>query len=81
MRKDYKTELKAERKFLYAELSFMQKENETARSNGDGKEYARLMRLYLPMQKNYLKMCADNQAIVENDPAGDSLLAFANGDE
>jgi hypothetical protein len=78
MNEEYENELQQEINFLYDELAYMQKEIADARANGDGKEYARLMRLYLPVQKNYLKMCAEQKALetAERNQT-DSLLAFA----
>ena len=72
----YEMELQLEVNFLYSELIFVEEQIEAARKDNDGKEYARLMRLYLPMQKNYLKLRAEQEA-AENAEQGDSLLAFA----
>jgi hypothetical protein len=78
MNEEYENELQQEINFLYDELAYMQKEIADARTNGDGKEYARLMRLYLPVQKNYLKMCAEQKALeTAESNQTDSLLAFA----
>ncbi len=75
MNEAYETELQQEINFLFAELAFLQEEIAHARKCGDTDEYTRLFRVCLPVQKQYLKLCAEQekrQADSETDP----LTAF-----
>ena len=68
-------ELQTEIDFLYKELAFLQESIEASRKNGDTEEYTRLMRICLPVQKQYLKLCAEQE---KRDKEGqiDELAAF-----
>ena len=55
MNEAYEAELQQEINFLYDELAYLQGEITDARKANDSDEYARLCRVYLPMQKQYLK--------------------------
>lgn len=68
-------ELQTEIDFLYQELAFLQESIEASRKNGDTEEYTRLMRICLPVQKQYLKLCAERE---KRDKEGqiDELAAF-----
>ena len=70
-----KEELQTEIEFLYQELAFLQESIEASRKNGDTEEYTRLMRICLPVQKQYLKLCAEQE---KRDKEGqiDELAAF-----
>ena len=70
-----KEELQTEIEFLYQELAFLQESIENSRKNGDTEEYTRLMRICLPVQKQYLKLCAEQE---KRDKEGqiDELAAF-----
>lgn len=75
MNESYQQELQQEINFLYEEMNYLQKAIEAARNSGDTDEYTRLMRVCLPVQKQYLKLCAEQekrQAENEVDP----LTAF-----
>lgn len=61
MNETYEQELQQEIDFLYRELAFLQKQIETARKDGDTDEYTRFMRVCLPVQKQYLKLCAEQE--------------------
>lgn len=61
MSDNYEYELQEEIDFLYSELAFIQTELVTARSSGDTEEYTKLMRVCLPVQKQYLKLCAEQE--------------------
>ena len=52
----------------------MQKAIETARKDGDTDEYTRFMRVCLPVQKQYLKLCAELEKLTETEV--DELAAF-----
>ena len=70
-----KEELQTEIEFLYQELAFLQESIENSRKNNDTEEYTRLMRICLPVQKQYLKLCAEQE---KRDKEGqiDELAAF-----
>ena len=70
-----KEELQMEIEFLYQELAFLQESIEASRKTGDTEEYTRLMRICLPVQKQYLKLCAEQE---KRDKEGqiDELAAF-----
>ena len=61
MNESYEQELQQEINFLYDEINYLQKATENARKNGDTGEYTRLMRICLPVQKQYLKLCAEQE--------------------
>jgi len=61
MNDTYEQELQQEINFLFSELAFLQDEISTARKNCDTDEYTRLMRVCLPVQKQYLKLCAEQE--------------------
>ena len=75
MNESYQQELQQEINFLYEEMNYLQKAIEAARNCGDTDEYTRLMRVCLPVQKQYLKLCAEQeQRQAENEV--DPLTAF-----
>ena len=59
MNEVYENELQQEISFLYDELAYLQGEIADTRKQNDTEAYARLCRVYLPMQKQYLKLCAE----------------------
>lgn len=74
MNEVYENELQQEINFLYDELAYLQGEITDARKANDSDEYARLFRVYLPMQKQYLKLCAELEK--QTDAEVDELAAF-----
>ena len=77
MRESYEQELKLQINFLDAEMLYLYNQMVTAKKSDDLKTYASLIRVYLPMQKSYLKMCAELEGITgENET--DPLLSFAD---
>lgn len=78
MNESYEQELQQEINFLNDELLFLQNEIAAARNNGDTDEYTRLFRVCLPVQKQYLKLCAEQEKREAGDGGSqDDLLAFA----
>lgn len=75
MNETYETELQMEINFLRGELAYLQTELETARRRGDADEYTRFMRVCLPVQKQYLKLCAEQEKR-EQEIGADPLAAF-----
>ena len=67
--------LQQEIKFLSDELSFLQAQINTARQNGNTAEYTKLMRTCLPVQKQYLKLCAELEKLAAKTEV-DELAAF-----
>jgi hypothetical protein len=76
MNEAYEQELQQEIDFLYDELAYLQGEITDARKHNDPDEYARLFRVYLPLQKQYLKLCAESEKLAG---AGVDELAAFNG--
>ena len=74
MNEVYENELQQEINFLYDELAYLQGEITDARKANDSDEYARLFRVYLPMQKQYLKLCAELEK--QTGAEEDELAAF-----
>ena len=74
MNEVYENELQQEISFLYDELAYLQGEITDARKANDSDEYARLFRVYLPMQKQYLKLCAELEK--QTGAEVDELAAF-----
>ena len=74
MNEVYENELQQEISFLYDELAYVQGEITDARKANDSDEYARLFRVYLPMQKQYLKLCAELEK--QTGAEVDELAAF-----
>lgn len=74
MNEVYENELQQEINFLYDELAYLQGEITDARKANDSDEYARLCRVYLPMQKQYLKLCAELEK--QTGAEVDELAAF-----
>lgn len=72
---EYITELGQEIEFLYDEMGYLQAELENARKNGETDEYTRFMRVYLPVQKQYLKLCAEQEKRGQETEV-DELAAF-----
>lgn len=50
------------------------KKSANARESGDTDEYTRLFRVFLPVQKQYLKLCAELEKLTGADV--DELAAF-----
>ena len=75
MNEAYETELQQEINFLFAELAFLQEQISIARKCGDTDEYTRLFRVCLPVQKQYLKLCAEQEK-PQADGEIDPLTAF-----
>ncbi len=76
MNETYIEELRQEINFLFGEIVYLQKEIEAARKCGDTDEYTRLMRVCLPVQKQYLKLCADFEKREQAENDVDPLTAF-----
>ena len=74
MNEVYENELQQEISFLYDELAYLQGEITDARKANDSDAYARLFRVYLPMQKQYLKLCAELEK--QTGAEVDELAAF-----
>ena len=74
MNESYQQELRQKINFLYEEINYLQKSIETARNNSNTDEYTRLMRVCLPVQKQYLKLCAELEKLTETEV--DELAAF-----
>lgn len=76
MNEEYINELQQEIDFLYSELAFIQGEITNARNASDTDEYTRLMRICLPVQKQYLKLCAEQEKRENAENAVDPLMEF-----
>ena len=76
MNESYEQELQQEINFLNDELLFLQNEIAAAMNNGDTDEYTRLFRVCLPVQKQYLKLCAEQEKRVQAETEVDPLTAF-----
>lgn len=74
MNESYEQELQTEINFLLHEVGYLQEEISNARANGDTDEYTRLFRVFLPVQKQYLKLCAELEKLTGADV--DELAAF-----
>lgn len=74
MNEAYEVELQQEINFLYDELAYLQGEIADTRKQNDTEAYTRLFRVYLPMQKQYLKLCAELEK--QTDAEVDELAAF-----
>ena len=74
MNEVYENELQQEISFLYDELAYLQGEIADTRKQNDTEAYARRCRVYLPMQKQYLKLCAELKKQTGADV--DELAAF-----
>lgn len=74
MNEVYTVELQEEINFLYEELAYLQEEIAAARGDGNTAEYTKLMRTCLPVQKQYLKLCAELEKLTETEV--DELAAF-----
>ena len=76
MNESYEQELQMEINFLSRELVYLQEEICAARKCGDTDEYTRLMRVRLPVQKQYLKLCAEQEKLIQAETEVDPLTAF-----
>lgn len=74
MNESYEQELQTEINFLLHEVGYLQEEISNARASGDTDEYTRLFRAFLPVQKQYLKLCAELEKLTGADV--DELAAF-----
>jgi len=72
----YSEELQQEINFLFGEIAYLQKAIETARKCSDTDEYTRLMRVCLPVQKQYLKLCAEQEQRESMENETDPLTEF-----
>ncbi len=75
MNESYQAELQMEINFLSQELVYLQEKLSAARNCGDTDEYTRLMRVCLPVQKQYLKLCAEQEKR-QDETEVDPLTAF-----
>ena len=75
MKRTYENELQTEIYFLLHEVDYLQAEISKAREYGDTDEYTRLFRVFLPVQKQYLKLCAE-QEMREQENGLDPLAEF-----
>lgn len=76
MNETYTSELQQEINFLWEELAYLQGEITNARKNYDTEEYTRLLRVCLPVQKQYLKLCAEQEKRERAKNAIDPLTEF-----
>jgi len=76
MNETYSEELQQEINFLFGEIAYLQKAIETARKCNDTDEYTRLMRVCLPVQKQYLKLCAEQEQRESMENETDPLTEF-----
>lgn len=76
MNESYSEELQQEIDFLWHELVFLQDEIADARKACDIDEYTRLVRVCLPVQKQYLKLCAEQEKREQAESDTDPLAAF-----
>lgn len=74
MNESYEQELQTEINFLLHEVGYFQEEISNARASGDTDEYTRLFRVFLPVQKQYLKLCAELEKLTGANV--DELAAF-----
>nr|DAY46474.1 MAG TPA: hypothetical protein [Caudoviricetes sp.] len=74
MNESYEQELQTEINFLLHEVGYLQEEISNARASGDTDEYTRLFRVFLPVQKQYLKLCAELEKLTGANV--DELAAF-----
>lgn len=74
MNESYEQEMQTEINFLLHEVGYLQEEISNARASGDTDEYTRLFRVFLPVQKQYLKLCAELEKLTGADV--DELTAF-----
>ena len=74
---DYIFELQQEIDFMNEQLGYIETLIQNAAADNDTKEYARLMRLYLPLQKSFLKACAECEKLDNAANNADPLLDFA----
>ena len=76
MNDTYESELQQEIDFLWEELAYLQGEISNARRKCDTDEYTRLMRVFLPVQKQYLKLCAEQEKRESVENEVDPLTEF-----
>ncbi len=76
MNETYTSELQQEINFLWEELAYLQGEITNARKNYDTEEYTRLLRVCLPVQKQYLKLCAEQEKREQAENDVDPLTEF-----
>ncbi len=76
MNETYDQELQEEINFLFGEIVYLQDEIKKAKEAGDTEEYTRLMRAFLPVQKQYLKMCAEQEKREAAEDNTDPLEEF-----
>jgi hypothetical protein len=76
MNGSYDEELQLQINTLLDDLVFTENQLRAARETFDTEEYARLMRVFLPLQKQYLKLCAEQEKRLNDDENADELEAF-----
>lgn len=76
MNGSYDEELQLQINTLLDDLVFTENQLRAARETLDTEEYARLMRVFLPLQKQYLKLCAEQENRLNDDETADELEAF-----
>ena len=76
MNETYTSELQQEINFLWEELAYLQGEITNACKNYDTEEYTCLLRVCLPVQKQYLKLCAEQEKREQAENAVDPLTEF-----
>ena len=62
--------------FSFVKESAIQGEITNARQASDTDEYTRLMRICLPVQKQYLKLCAEQEKRGNAENSTDPLMEF-----
>lgn len=81
MNEIYTQELQQSIDFYFKQLVYLEgeidREREYAKNTGDYKDYGHLMRLYVPIQKEYLRLCAEQERLTDSETAADPLLDFA----
>ncbi len=78
----YKEELDLQTEYLYEQMAFLEKEisdaQDHAKNTGDYKTYGKLVRLYIPIEKEYMRLCAEQDRFLEAEESKtDALTAFA----
>lgn len=76
MNEDHTSELQQEINFLYDEMGYLQTKLMHARTDGETDEYTRFMRIFLPVQKQYLKLCAEQEKREQAENTADPLMEF-----
>lgn len=75
MNETYQTAREGAINLLCEQLAYLEQEMAAARMSEDTKAFASLMRVFLPAQKEYLRLCRENEYSAQVD----ELLAFTGG--